>query len=94
MLEFEFESFSKDKIRIMKRAFIHTVLLILIGIYAVAQSTHSTVENLTKPLKFIKKQIASESFEFVDVFDVNNDKILDIVSGAFWYEGPGFWEAK
>lgn len=44
----------------------------------------------TKPLKFIKKQIASESFESVDVFDVNNDKIPDLVSGAFWYEGPGY----
>lgn len=42
------------------------------------------------PLKFIKKQIASESFESVDVFDVNNDKIPDLVSGAFWYEGPGY----
>jgi len=41
-------------------------------------------------LKFIKKQIASESYESVGVFDVNNDGKPDIVSGAFWYEGPLF----
>ncbi len=34
-----------------------------------------------KPLNFIKKQIASESFESVDIFDVNNDNTSDIVSG-------------
>ena len=52
------------------------------------QSTAQQQE--VKPLKFDKKQIASESFESVDVFDVNNDKTPDIVSGAFWYEGPGY----
>ena len=34
--------------------------------------------------------IASESFESVGVFDVNNDGNPDIVSGTFWYEGPDF----
>jgi hypothetical protein len=34
--------------------------------------------------------IAAESFEAAAVFDVNNDKQPDIVSGAYWYEGPGF----
>ncbi len=41
-------------------------------------------------LKFRKQLIASESFESVGVFDVNGDKNLDIVSGSYWYEGPGF----
>src|ERR1700732_912172 len=54
------------------------------------QSKISVPKNGSRPLKFIKRQIASESFESVDVFDVNNDKIPDIVSGAFWYEGPGY----
>ena len=43
-------------------------------------------------LRFIKKQIASESFELAEVFDVNNDKVPDIVSGSFWYEGPGYFK--
>jgi len=44
------------------------------------------------PVKFRKLPIASESFESVDVFDVNNDGYLDLVSGAYWYVGPGFWD--
>lgn len=42
------------------------------------------------PLKFRKVLIADERFEAADVFDVNGDGCLDIVSGAFWYEGPEF----
>ena len=41
-------------------------------------------------LKFKKQMIAAESFESAGVFDVNGDNKPDIVSGAFWYEGPGF----
>lgn len=41
-------------------------------------------------VQFRKQMIAAESFESVGVFDVNNDGNLDIVSGDFWYEGPGF----
>ena len=42
------------------------------------------------PLKFQKILIADERYESAGVFDVNNDGILDIVSGAWWYEGPDF----
>ena len=41
-------------------------------------------------LKFVKQQLASESFESVAVFDVNDDQLPDIVSGGFWYQGPEF----
>lgn len=41
-------------------------------------------------LKFHKQQVAAESSESVNVFDVNNDGKPDIVSGAFWYESPEF----
>lgn len=43
-----------------------------------------------KSLKFTMKRIASESFESVGVFDVNNDSVLDLVSGSYWYEGPDY----
>jgi len=46
------------------------------------------------PLKFRKVLIADERYESAGVFDVNNDGILDIVSGAFWYEGPDFKKAR
>lgn len=42
------------------------------------------------PLKWRKQRISDEGFEAAGVFDVNNDGILDIVSGSYWYEGPDF----
>jgi hypothetical protein len=42
------------------------------------------------PLKFEKNLISDERFESAGVFDVNNDGIPDIVSGAYWYPGPKF----
>lgn len=42
------------------------------------------------PLTFRKVYIADERYEAAGVFDVNNDGIPDIVSGAWWYEGPDF----
>ena len=42
------------------------------------------------PLRFRKVLIADERYESAGVFDVNNDGVLDIVSGAWWYEGPDF----
>lgn len=42
------------------------------------------------PLRFEKRLIADERYESAGVFDVNNDGIPDIVSGAYWYEGPDF----
>lgn len=42
------------------------------------------------PLKWKKTWISDETYEAAGVFDVNNDGKLDIVSGAFWYEGPDF----
>src|SRR5690625_5246327 len=44
----------------------------------------------TQSLHFEKRLIASESFESVAVFDVDVDGELDIISGAYWYEGPEF----
>ena len=41
-------------------------------------------------IKFRQQLIASESAESVGVFDVNNDHVLDIVSGSYWFEGPKF----
>lgn len=48
------------------------------------------VSNGFSQVKFHKQMIAAESFESVNVFDVNNDGKPDIVSGAYWYEGPDF----
>lgn len=42
------------------------------------------------PLKWRKVLISDERYESAGVFDVNNDGVPDIVSGAYWYEGPDF----
>ena len=42
------------------------------------------------PLKFRKVLIADERYESAGVFDVDGDGVLDIASGAWWYEGPDF----
>jgi len=62
-------------------AFFINVVFLLAGSFIFAQSKH---------LRFTKQQIASESYETVGVFDVNNDNVLDLVSGAYWYKGPDF----
>lgn len=41
-------------------------------------------------VKFNKKLIDDVTYEAAAVFDVNNDGILDIVSGEYWYQGPDF----
>ncbi len=44
----------------------------------------------SRQIKFTKQQLASESYETVGTFDVDNDNLVDIVSGAYWYKGPDF----
>ncbi|NOY82973.1 MAG: VCBS repeat-containing protein [Kiritimatiellaeota bacterium] len=43
-----------------------------------------------QPVRFEKRLIAEERYEAAAVFDVNNDGVPDIVSGAWWYPGPDF----
>ncbi len=45
------------------------------------------------PLHFQKQLIALERYESAAFIDVNQDGVPDIVSGAWWYEGPDFTRA-
>ena len=64
-----------------KYLFLFSVVLLAISFFSL---------NGFSQIKFRKQLIASESAESVGVFDVNNDHVLDIVSGSYWYEGPEF----
>lgn len=66
--------------------------LLLLGPFSIAQKSPPTTLQVSSPIRFVKTKIASESYESVGVFDVNNDNIQDIVSGASWYMGPDFKE--
>jgi hypothetical protein len=59
------------------------VLQIGLPLFIMAQNEQGNI-------RFIEKKIAAEAFESVDVFDVNGDKVPDLVSGSFWYQGPDF----
>lgn len=43
-----------------------------------------------QPIRFEKRIISAERYEAAAVFDVDNDGVPDIVSGAWWYPGPDF----
>lgn len=42
------------------------------------------------PVKWRREWVSDETYETAGVFDVNGDGVPDIVSGAFWYQGPDF----
>ncbi len=42
------------------------------------------------PVKWRKVLISDERYEAAAAFDVDGDGVLDIVSGAYWYQGPDF----
>ncbi len=42
------------------------------------------------PLRFERVHLSERTYEAASVFDVNNNGVLDIFSGGYWYEGPDF----
>ncbi|MBO9731546.1 MAG: VCBS repeat-containing protein [Chitinophaga sp.] len=70
----------------MKKQLIPTIAGLLLANSLPAQ------QRVIPTLSFEKKVVAAESYESVAVFDVNNDHIPDLVSGAFWYEGPAYFK--
>jgi hypothetical protein len=65
---------------------------LFLGQFILAQKSQTINTQFRSPLSFVKTKIASESYESVGVFDVNNDNVQDIISGAYWYVGPDFNE--
>ena len=44
----------------------------------------------TAMVKFEKTRIGDVTYEAAAAFDVNNDGVMDLVSGEYWFEGPDF----
>jgi len=65
-------------------------LLLSLGLSNLAFGQNPKKELPAGPLHFTKMKVSSETYESVGVMDVNNDGHPDLVSGAFWYEGPTF----
>jgi len=65
----------------IKKRFLFTILVTCVSFFSSTGISQ---------IKFRQQLIASESAESVGVFDVNNDHVLDIVSGSYWYAGPLF----
>ncbi|RDC62542.1 FG-GAP repeat domain-containing protein [Adhaeribacter pallidiroseus] len=76
----------------MRKVVLLGLCLVMLSVLSYGQSAESKPTPGSRPVKFLKKQIAAESFESVAVFDVNQDSKPDIVSGAYWYEGPLFFK--
>lgn len=74
----------------MKYSFLFLLISLLTNTSVAAQEKLKRDKEDYVPLRFNKTKIASESYETAGVFDVNNDGVLDIVSGAYWYVGPDF----
>ncbi|MBB3072503.1 hypothetical protein FHS14_005536 [Paenibacillus baekrokdamisoli] len=51
---------------------------------------NNLMERVTSLLQFKKRLLSDEKYEACAVFDVNGDGIPDIISGAYWYEGPDY----
>ncbi|WP_299529789.1 VCBS repeat-containing protein [Ulvibacterium sp.] len=81
--------FQKCKKWVICSALLQFLLWVPNGFSLMAQ-VHRMDDAIKRPLQFEKQKIASESFESVGVFDVNKDKVPDLVSGSYWYEGPNY----
>ncbi|MGX1639531.1 FG-GAP repeat domain-containing protein [Sphingobacterium sp. NPDC055431] len=68
-----------------------TLLTILsLGFILSSSGQDQKKDNFVGPVHFKKVKVSSETYESVGVFDVNGDGKPDLVSGAFWYEGPDY----
>jgi hypothetical protein len=48
---------------------------------------------ISGPLSFERQRIGTGTYESGTICDVNNDGVLDIVSGEYWHPGPDFSES-
>ncbi|MCF6283992.1 MAG: VCBS repeat-containing protein, partial [Candidatus Hydrogenedentes bacterium] len=52
-----------------------------------------TAQAFSAEITFERQRIGTGTYEAGAIFDVNNDGVLDIVSGEYWHPGPDFAKA-
>lgn len=67
-----------------------TAPLFLSAVPAIAAAKGAAAARPMSLLQYRKEYVSPERYETAGVFDVNNDGVPDIVSGAFWYPGPTY----
>ena len=73
-----------------KKLLLITFKCLMLSILTIVHySVEAQGKHIGKRVKFIPFFVAAESFESVGVMDVDNDGLLDIVSGDFWYKNSG-----
>ena len=65
-----------------------SVLLSVTIILSVSNAAQGT--EVQDMLKFEKIRISDVTYEAASAADINKNGVLDIVSGEYWFEGPGF----
>ncbi len=65
----------------------------LLTVFTVCISWTMSPIDMENYLFFQRERIGEGIYESASVFDVNNDGVLDIFSGEFWYKGPDFKNA-
>lgn len=58
--------------------------------FAMAVVLAATAAEDAPMVKFEKARIGDVVFEAASAVDINNDGVMDIVSGGYWFEGPEF----
>lgn len=82
--------------KLLKTSFrtINSTVNYLVVFCALLGSLDLYAQDQKRSVVFEKHPVASEAFESVNVFDVDKDGVIDLISGSFWYKGPDFVRRK
>ena len=73
---------------LQKEILIMRIRIALLSVILMLSALPLRADTATTPLVFERQRIGDVTYEAASAFDVNNDGIIDIVSGVYWFEGP------
>jgi hypothetical protein len=74
----------------MRRRYLAGILSIVASCGFLASTAALAQDDNSCALKFERSKIGTATYEAASVCDVDNNGVLDIVSGEYWFEGPDF----